>query len=108
MARIDSNKPARWIEDPEIANFSLAPSNGTLPNAIEWGVLNVRAPSVWAMGFTGQGMVVGDLDTGQRWTHNALKPKYRGWNGVIADHNFNWHDAIHSGGGSCGPDTVPH
>jgi len=41
-----------------------------------------------------------------RWTHNALKPKYRGWNGVTADHNFNWHDAIHSGGGSCGPNTV--
>ena len=41
-----------------------------------------------------------------RWTHGALKPKYRGWDGVTADHNFNWHDAIHSGGGSCGPDTV--
>ena len=25
------------------------------------------------MGFTGQGMVIGDQDTGQRWTHNALK-----------------------------------
>ena len=37
---------------------------------------------------------------------NALKPKYRGWNGTTADHNFNWHDAIHSGGGSCGPNTV--
>ena len=54
------------------------------------------------MGFTGQGMVIGDLDTGMRWTHDALKPKYRGWNGVTADHNFNWHDAIHSGGGDCG------
>ena len=60
---------------------------------------NVNAPAVWALGFNGQGMVVGDLDTGMRWTHNALKPKYRGWNGVTADHNFNWHDAIHSGGG---------
>ena len=32
-----------------------------------------------------------------RWTHNALKPHYRGWNGVTADHNYNWHDSIHSG-----------
>ena len=31
-----------------------------------------------------------------RWTHNALKPHYRGWNGSTADHNFNWHDSIHS------------
>jgi subtilisin family serine protease len=106
VARIDSNKPARWIEDPEIANFEIAPRSPTVPDTVEWGVLNVNAPAVWALGFTGQGMVVGDLDTGMRWTHIALKPKYRGWNGVTADHNFNWHDAIHSGGGSCGADTL--
>jgi uncharacterized repeat protein (TIGR01451 family) len=105
VARIDSNKPARWIEDPEIAKFGTTPDSDT-PNAAEWGVLNVNAPAVWALGFTGQGMVVGDLDTGMRWTHNALKPKYRGWNGVTADHNFNWHDAIHSGGGTCGANSV--
>ena len=106
VARIDSNKPARWIEDPDVANFEVASSTPNVPDTAEWGVMNVNAPSVWAMGFTGQGMVVGDLDTGTRWTHNALKPKYRGWNGVTADHNFNWHDAIHSGGGSCGANTV--
>jgi serine protease AprX len=106
VARIDSNKPARWIEDPEVANFGVTPSSPTAPDTAEWGVMNVNAPAVWAMGFTGQGMVVGDLDTGMRWTHIALKPKYRGWNGVTADHNFNWHDAVHSGGGSCGANTV--
>jgi serine protease AprX len=105
VARIDSNKPARWIEDPDVANFEVTPSSD-VPTTVEWGVNNVNAPAVWALGFTGQGMVIGDLDTGMRWTHNALKPKYRGWNGVTADHNFNWHDAIHSGGGSCGPDTL--
>ena len=47
--------------------------------------------------------MVGNGDTGMRWTHNALKPHYRGWNGSTADHNYNWHDAIHSGGGDCGP-----
>src|ERR1043166_2290345 len=99
VARIDSNKPARWIEDPEVANFEITPDYPAVPNIVEWGVDNVRAPMVWALGFTGQGIVIGNLDTGMRWTHNALKPKYRGWNGVTADHNFNWHDAIHSGGG---------
>jgi serine protease AprX len=106
VARVDSNKPARWIEDPAIGNFSVAPRSPNAINAAEWGVLNVNAPAVWAQGFTGQGMVVGDLDTGMRWTHNALKPKYRGWDGVTANHNFNWHDAIHSGGGSCGANTL--
>ena len=40
-----------------------------------------------------------------RWTHDALKPHYRGWNGTSADHNYNWWDAIHSGGGLCGPSS---
>src|SRR5438067_3079436 len=106
VARIDSNNAVRWIEPPELTNFSVAPNSPSAPNTAEWGVQNVNAPSVWALGFTGQGMVIGDQDTGERWTHNALKPRYRGWDGTTADHNFNWHDAIHTGGGVCGPDTV--
>ncbi len=103
VARVDSNKSTRWIEDPEIASNRAAPE---IASAVEWGVVNVNAPAVWALGFTGQGIVIGDLDTGTRWTHNALKPKYRGWNGTTADHNYNWHDSIHSGGGTCGANTV--
>ncbi|HEV7798345.1 MAG TPA: S8 family serine peptidase, partial [Pyrinomonadaceae bacterium] len=106
VARVDSNRPARWIEDPKITDLRNAPSSADAPNAVELGVTSVNAPAVWAQGFTGQGMVVGGLDTGIRWTHNALKPKYRGWNGSVADHNYNWHDAIHSGGGICGANTV--
>ena len=41
-----------------------------------------------------------------RWTHNALKPHYRGWDGQNANHNFNWHDSIHdSVGNPCGNDS---
>ena len=103
VARVDSNKPTRWIEDPSIANFGVKPSH---PSVVEWGVQNVNAPPVWALGFTGQGIVVGNQDTGMLWTHNALKPHYRGWDGVNANHNYNWHDSIHSGGGSCGANTM--
>ncbi len=106
VARVDSNQPARWIEDPKIADVRDAPSRVNAPEAVELGVTNVNAPALWALGFTGQNIVVGGLDTGIRWTHNALKPKYRGWNGSVADHNYNWHDSIHSGGGTCGPNTV--
>ncbi len=106
VARIDSNKPTRWIEDPAIADERPAPKDAAAPDAIEWGVNNVNAPAVWAMGFTGQGIVLGGLDTGIRWSHNSIKSKYRGWNGATADHNYNWFDAIHSGGGVCGPNTA--
>lgn len=106
VARVDSNRPARWIEKPEIADERPASNVPESPDAIEWGVNNVNAPAVWAMGFTGQGIVVGGLDTGIRWSHNTLKNKYRGWDGSTADHNYNWHDAVHSGGGVCGANTT--
>ncbi|HJQ24781.1 MAG TPA: S8 family serine peptidase [Blastocatellia bacterium] len=76
---------------------------------VESGINYTHAPQVWAMGFTGQGAVVGGADTGYLWNHNALKPHYRGWNGATADHNYNWHDSIHAGsstGNPCGYDTT--
>ncbi len=73
--------------------------------AIEWGIAQVNAPAVWAAGFTGQGIVIGGQDTGYDWEHPALKNQYRGWDGSAADHNYNWHDAIHVGGSSCGADS---
>ena len=76
------------------------------PETIEPNISYTHAPDVWALGFRGQGITVAGADTGQRWTHNALKPHYRGWNGVTADHNYNWHDAIHdSVGNPCGNDS---
>ena len=79
-----------------------------VPEAVEWNVSKVNAPSVWALGYQGQGIVVGGQDTGYRWTHTALKKKYRGWDDSTStvDHNYNWHDAIHTGGGTCGPNSM--
>lgn len=79
--------------------------------AVEQGVTKIRATEMWAAGFTGQGIVIGGQDTGYRWTHSALKGKYRGWNGTTADHNYNWHDSIRTpilggGGGTCGLNSI--
>src|SRR5215472_3500720 len=76
------------------------------PATIEPGIQYTHAPDVWALGFTGQNIVVASADTGVRWTHNALKPHYRGWDGQNADHDYNWHDSIHdSVGNPCGNDS---
>jgi serine protease AprX len=64
-----------------------------LTEGIEWNITLVGAPEVWALGYTGQGVVVGGADTGYYWEHAALKNQYRGWNGVIAQHDYNWFDA---------------
>ena len=101
---------ARVEGNPTIVNFEVeaelsakeATGNSQLaPQAIEPGIVNIRAPDVWAMGFTGQGIVIGGADTGVQWNHPALINHYRGWNGVVADHNYNWHDSVHSSGGFC-------
>jgi serine protease AprX len=60
-------------------------------------IAKVNADDAWALGFRGQGAVVASADTGVRWTHEALKSKYRGWDGTTANHDYNWRDAIHVG-----------
>lgn len=76
---------------------------GRTPTAVAWGINNTNAPAVWSLGFTGQNIVVGGEDTGVYWQQGELQSKYRGWNGTSADHNYNWHDSVHSGGnaGNC-------
>jgi subtilisin family serine protease len=54
---------------------------------------------LWAQGIDGTGLVFASADTGVQWDHPALINAYRGWNGVAADHNTNWWDAIHEAGG---------
>ncbi len=103
VARVEGNPQIRVL--PEKLDAVEAPTQPNAPATVEPGVSYTHAPAVWAEGFLGQGIVVGGADTGIRWTHNALKPHYRGWNGTTADHNYNWHDSIHSGGGSCGPNS---
>jgi serine protease AprX len=71
------------------ASASLAAAGSPEPN-----LLKVKADQVWALGYHGQGVVVGGADSGVEWTHPALRDHYRGWDGAAADHDYNWHDAI--------------
>jgi subtilisin family serine protease len=99
VARVVANP---WVAMPRPVDEPLAP--GALAG-VEPNVAVVGAPEVWALGYTGQGVVVGGADTGVEWDHPALRDHYRGWDGASADHAYSWHDAIHSGGGSCGADS---
>ncbi|MEP0773799.1 MAG: S8 family serine peptidase [Acidobacteriota bacterium] len=114
-ARGNDEAVRRIAELPEVAKILPNPSvplqrpmieeTTSAPDAVEWGITKTGAPSVWSMGYRGQNVVIAGQDTGYQWDHPALKSKYRGWNGTTADHNYNWHDAIHSGGGVCGPNS---
>jgi serine protease AprX len=108
VARIEGNPHIQNVIPEPISPVETTsqPAAGGSPKAIEPGIAYTHAPDVWALGFNGQGITVAGADTGQRWTHNALKPHYRGWDGQNADHDYNWHDSIHDGiSNPCGNDS---
>jgi subtilisin family serine protease len=107
---------AQWPEVKKVlldgtVKLNIIPGNERSSNGlrgVEWNLSHIGVPSVWNLGFTGQNVVIGGQDTGYEWDDPALINKYRGWNGTSADHNYNWHDAIHGdnplsgGSNSCG------
>ena len=108
VARVEGNPHIHNdLPQPEAVDEAPPQSRGPVaPASIEQGIQYTHAPDVWALGFRGETVVVAGADTGVRWTHNALKPHYRGWDGTNANHNFNWHDSIHdSVGNPCGNDS---
>jgi serine protease AprX len=104
VLRVEGNPQIRNVADPAPAERQQLRSDAT--TAIEPGITDTRAPEVWAMGYTGQGIVVGGADTGYQWDHPALKSHYRGWNGSTANHDYNWHDSIHSSNSGCPGNSV--
>lgn len=103
------------IEDNPVMHLSRPPQDNTLlatqdRSVSPWGITKINADDVWALGYRGQGVVVGGQDTGYEWEHPAIKAHYRGWDGSAVDHNYSWHDAIstviNGGVNSCGLNLV--
>lgn len=103
VARVATDQATRVRPLPQEASASETQAVQALP----WGLVTINAPEAWAHGVRGQGAVVAGEDTGYQWDHPALKAQYRGWSGSSADHDYNWHDAIHTDqhGSSCGVDS---
>ncbi len=91
VARIAANYPLVKFETPQ---FTAAPAPAQALGGLDpanWNIDLVDAERAWyELGINGAGVVVADFDTGVDWTHPALRPKYRGWNGTSANHNYNW------------------
>ena len=65
----------------------------TVPNAAQSNIAQIGTAEVWALGYDGSGIVVANIDTGVRYTHEALIDAYRGNLGDgNFDHNYNWWD----------------
>ncbi|CAL8097700.1 unnamed protein product [Orchesella dallaii] len=64
------------------------PTN-TSQEEVEWGIERIEANLAWSLvgGNTGQGVVVANIDTGVKYTHEALRGNYRT--------PYGWFDAYH-------------
>ncbi len=84
------------IPQVSLTEFTVAPEDveveevrGTMSN-----LTHINADDAWAMGYTGEGIVVGNIDTGVRYTHSALLDQYRGNDGGTIAHDYSWWDAV--------------
>jgi subtilisin family serine protease len=66
------------------------PGTAAAPEAPPWNIALIGADRVWEeFGITGEGIVVGQSDSGVDVAHPDLAPGYRGGNG---EHAYNWLD----------------
>lgn len=82
VARIYYNYNIELIEPVEIRE-----DDGGLITVVEPGVDAVRAPEVWALGITGAGVLVANMDTGVDGDHPALADRWAG----VADPRYAGH-----------------
>jgi subtilisin family serine protease len=75
-------------------------------NAVESNLTHINVDDAWAMGHTGQNIVVANIDTGARYTHEALVDHYRGnLGGSNFSHDYNWYDPYDFSASPNDPDT---
>ncbi|MCH7761433.1 hypothetical protein IIA15_08575, partial [candidate division TA06 bacterium] len=58
------------------------------PPDTAWGVIKINAPQVWAMGYTGTGIILGNIDTGTNYNHVDLADHL--WDGDTTYPNHGW------------------
>jgi len=94
----------RWLAaQPDVDRVLYNPILRPLPNPIStdtgeadapiepgWNLTMIGADRVWReFGITGEGVVIGQSDSGVEWQHPELQPSYRGREG---QHDYNWLD----------------
>ncbi|CAK5205220.1 unnamed protein product [Aphanomyces euteiches] len=75
---------AKLAKLPEVTKIRAPFVANSISATNEWGANLIKAPTVWASGNKGEGIVVGGIDTGVLYTHEALKGNWRS--------NYGWYD----------------
>ncbi len=95
VGRVSIDGYSEVLRDGEGSITPLSPSIAS-PSTVEWNIAKIRADEAWStFGITGQGAVIGVIDTGVTYDHPALVDQYRGTlGGGLFDHNYNWFDLV--------------
>ncbi|MCW5848716.1 MAG: S8 family serine peptidase [Anaerolineae bacterium] len=89
VSRVLPSPVLRPLPEPMPTNEGDAPA----PTAPPWNIESIGASRVWqTFGAAGQGIVVGQSDSGVEWSHPQLRGTYRGGQGAAAAHDYNWYD----------------
>ncbi len=91
---VDRVLPAPLLRPLPAAIFGM-PGEEAVPTSERlWNLAAIEAPRVWTdLGVRGEGIVIGQSDSGVQWDHRELRAAYRGAQGATLDHNYNWFDA---------------
>ncbi len=92
VLRIYFNYPVELIEP---TSSGKEPGGASPTDEPEPGLVAIRAPEVWALGYTGEGILVSTLDTGVDGNHPALASRWAGTLPEYAGHpEWAWRDSL--------------
>ncbi len=72
-------------DEPEYKHIDFVPEDG---REVVWGVAMINADDVWPLGYTGDGVVVGHMDSGVNYNHDDLDDHM--WDGGASYPNHGW------------------
>lgn len=76
-------------EEPAYEHIEFVPEDG---REICWGVAKINADDVWALGYTGAGVIVGHMDSGVNYNHTDLSDHM--WDGSGAGYPNHGYDFV--------------
>lgn len=90
---VDRVVPAPLLRPLPVSPSGMGGEEITPITAMLWNLEAVEAERAWIeLGIRGEGIVIGQSDTGVQWDHPQLQSGYRGATGVEVDHNYHWFD----------------
>lgn len=86
-----------WLDDklsqPSIgSNSNIETDNASGVRAIVWNVLKINADQVWTLGYTGQNVIVGHIDTGVNYNHVDLNDHLWDGGSSYPNHGYDFID----------------